>query len=63
MFSTQPCSPAGQGIAKGYPTMLADAQRMKEKGIDTWVEEQEERRNTGFTYADIRYYPYEVADT
>jgi hypothetical protein len=43
--------------------MLADAQRMKEKGIDTWVEEQEERRKTGFTYADIRYYPYEVADT
>ena len=50
------------GIAKGYPMMLADAKRMIEKGIDAWVEEQEDRRKTGFVYADIRYLPYEVAD-
>jgi len=50
------------GIAKGYPTMLADAKRMKDKGIDVWVQEQEERRKTGFAYVDIRCYPYEVAD-
>jgi hypothetical protein len=50
------------GVAKGYPTMLADAQRMKEKGIDSWIQEQEERRKTGFAYVDIRYYPYSVPE-
>jgi len=50
------------GIAKGYPMLLSDGQRMKEKGIDTWIQEQEERRKTGFAYVDIRCYPYEVPD-
>jgi hypothetical protein len=50
------------GIAKGYPTMLADGKRMKDSGIDAWIQEQEERRKTGFAYVDIRYYPYEVPD-
>jgi len=50
------------GIAKGYPALLGDAQRMKDKGINTWIQEQEERRKTGFAYVDIRYYPYEVPD-
>lgn len=50
------------GIAKGYPTLLADGKRMKEIGIETWVKEQEERRTTGFAYVDIRCYPYEVPD-
>jgi hypothetical protein len=50
------------GIAKGYPTMLSDAQRMKEKGLETWTKEQEKRRKTGFAYVDIRCYPYEVTD-
>lgn len=49
-------------IAKGYPTMLADAQRMKEKGIEIWIQEQGERRKTGFAYVDVRYYPYSVPD-
>ena len=35
-------------IAAGYPTMLADGQRMKSKGVSAWVQEQEERRKTGF---------------
>jgi len=48
------------GIAKGYVTMLADGQRMKSIGIDAWIQEQEERRKTGFAYADIRVQPYEV---
>ena len=48
------------GIAKGYPTMLADAQRMKDKGIDSWIQEQEERRKTGFAYVDIRNQPYTI---
>ena len=40
--------------------MLADANRMKEIGIDAWIQEQEERRETGFAYVDIRCQPYEV---
>ena len=42
--------------------MLGDAKRMKDKGINTWIQEQEDRRKTGFAYVDIRYYPYEVPD-
>ena len=48
------------GVAKGYPTLIADAERMKELGIDAWIEEQEARATTGFAYLDIRCYPYEV---
>jgi hypothetical protein len=50
------------GIAKGYVTMLADGKRMKEIGMDAWIQEQEERRKTGFAYADIRSQPYEIQD-
>jgi hypothetical protein len=50
------------GIAKGYVNLLADGERMKEKGLDIWIEEQEERRKTGFAYSDIRNYPYEIPD-
>jgi hypothetical protein len=50
------------GIAKGYPTLLSDGKRIKEMGIDTWIEEQKERTNTGFAYVDIRCYPYEVPE-
>jgi len=47
-------------IAKGYPTLLADGKRIKEVGIDKWIQEQEERAKTGFSYVDIRCYPYSV---
>jgi hypothetical protein len=50
------------GLAQGYVTMLADGKRMKEKGLDAWIEEQEERRKTGFAYSDIRNHPYSVPD-
>ena len=50
------------GIAKGYPTLIADGKRMKEIGIEAWIEEQEERAKTGFAYVDIRCYPYKVPD-
>jgi len=49
-------------LAKGYVTMLADAEHMKEVGIDTWIQEQEKRKDTGFAYVDIRNEPYEVPD-
>jgi len=54
-----PCSRV-LGIAKGYPTLIADGERMKEIGIEAWIDEQEERAKTGFAYVDIRCYPYEV---
>jgi hypothetical protein len=50
------------GVAKGYPTLLADGKRMKEIGVEAWIKEQEERAGTGFAYVDIRCYPYEVPD-
>ena len=49
-----------QGLAKGYITMPADSQRMKEIGVEAWIQEQEERRKTGFAYVDIRGPSYEV---
>jgi len=49
-----------EGLAKGYVTLLADGKRMREIGLDRWIEEQEARRATGFCYADIRCHPYEV---
>lgn len=51
-----------QGIAKGYPTLMADGKRMQEIGIGAWVEEQEERAKTGFAYVDIRCHPYEIPE-
>ncbi len=42
-------------VAERYPTLLPDGQRMKSIGIEAWIAEQEERRKTGFAYADVRY--------
>lgn len=41
-------------LNKIYPTLISDGQRLKEIGVDPWVEEQEKRAATGFIYADIR---------
>ncbi len=49
-----------EALGKGYPTLVADGKRMREIGLETWIEEQEERAKTGFAYVDIRCYPYEV---
>jgi len=49
-----------ESIAKGYPTLIADGKRMREIGIEAWVDEQQERAKTAFVYADIRCHPYEV---
>ena len=40
------------------PLLLADGHRIRERGLDSWIEEQEKRRQDGFCYADIRCYPY-----
>ena len=56
-----PCEKVG-GIIKGYPTIIHDAARMKEIGIDAWIDEQKARAQTGFAYVDIRCHPYEVPE-
>jgi hypothetical protein len=43
-------------------TLVADANRMKEIGIDAWIAEKEERRKTGFAYVDVRCQPYDIPD-
>ena len=45
------------GLAKSEPTLLHDGKRIKEKGLEVWVQEQEERRRLGFCYADVRCLP------
>ncbi len=52
-----PC-PYIRKVAERYPTLLSDGLRMKSIGIEAWIREQEERRSSGFAYADIRY-PFE----
>ena len=51
-----PCERIGT-IAKRYPSLLCDGERMREVGIDAWAEEQEARKARGFAYIDIRYDP------
>jgi len=46
----------------GYVNLLADSERLKRIGADTWLEEQEARAKTGFCYCDIRCQPYTVPD-
>ena len=40
------------------PLLLADGERIRKKGLDAWIKEQEQRRADGFCYADVRCYPY-----
>ena len=47
-------------IARGYPTLIADGERMRKLRTEAWIQEQEERVKTGFAYADIRCHPYNV---
>jgi hypothetical protein len=51
-----------QALGKGYVTLIADGQRLREIGLDAWIAEQERRVQTGFCYADIRCEPYQVPD-
>jgi hypothetical protein len=49
-------------LTLGYVTLLADGQRMKDIGLEAWIQEQEERKKTGFAYVDIRCHPYEIPE-
>jgi hypothetical protein len=44
-----------QHFAKVYPTLITDGERLREIGVDAWLAEQDQRAETGFAYADIRY--------
>jgi hypothetical protein len=44
-----------EGLAARYPNLIADAKRQQKVGLDQWIQEQEERARTGFSYVDIRY--------
>jgi hypothetical protein len=54
--SIRKCAPE-KGIEVGP---FCDGERMKEVGLDKWIEEQEKRKATGFAYVDIRNEPYDV---
>jgi hypothetical protein len=38
-----------------YPTAIADARRLKDVGLDQWLNEQAERRRRGVVYSDFRH--------
>jgi hypothetical protein len=44
-----------EDLAQRYPTLIADGRRMQVVGLDTWIQEQEQRARAGFCYADSRY--------
>jgi len=43
-----------QHLASTDPTLIFDGRRMKEIGVEKWIDEQEARRANGFCYGDIR---------
>lgn len=42
-------------LAKHYPNLIADGMRQKEIGLESWIEEQEERCRAGACYDDFKY--------
>jgi len=54
LCSEYPC-PRIQPMADRYPLLLTDGKHMKEIGVERWVEEQERRAKSGFSYSDIRH--------
>lgn len=49
-------------LAEGYHMLIPDGKRMKEIGVEKWIEEQKERAKTGFVYSDVRCHPYSVPE-
>jgi len=43
-----------QAFSKTEPTLIFDGERMKEIGLEKWIDEQEVRRQNGFCYGDMR---------
>ena len=44
-------------LARSESTLIHDGERMKEIGVEAWIGEQEQRREDGFCYADVRCPP------
>ena len=47
-------------LAKSEATLLHDGARIRKKGVASWIREQEQRRQAGFCYADVRCLPCEI---
>jgi len=43
-----------QEFARTEPTFIFDGKRMKEIGLEKWIDEQEVRRQNGFCYGNMR---------
>ena len=43
-----------QGFSRTEPTLIFDGKRMKEIGLEKWIDEQEVRRQNGFCYGDVK---------
>ena len=43
-----------QVLSRSDPTFIFDGKRMKEIGLEKWIDEQEVRRQNGFCYGNIR---------
>jgi len=41
-------------MLRHYPTLRTDNDRLRQIGLERWIEEQEERARCGFCYADVR---------
>jgi hypothetical protein len=41
-------------LARSEPAMLYDGQRLREIGMEAWLQEQQARKAAGFCYGDIR---------
>jgi hypothetical protein len=48
-----PCDLIKQ-FARSEPTLIFDGERMKEIGLEKWIDEQYERRRRDFSYDDVR---------
>ena len=48
-----PCEMIKQ-FAMSEPTLIFDGERMKEIGLEKWIDEQEDRRRKNFSYDDVR---------
>lgn len=46
-----------RALTKRYVTLLGDGERMREIGIDLWIQEQDARQARGFAYVDLRAEP------
>jgi hypothetical protein len=44
-----------QTLAQRYPNLIADGERLKDIGLELWIEEQDVRRKNNFSYCDIRF--------